>query len=130
MTSHQGPIVTTRGHIASPPQQRIAGQEDALPTPVLSHPLEVETRKPSPGGNRQTQWTPEAVRALGVHTDLVTAGSLLGIGRTKAHELARRNEFPVPVLRHGRRYIVPVGPIARLLQLTEPGHADENTDTA
>ncbi len=62
-------------------------------------------------------WTPAAVRALGVTTDLVTAGSILKIGRTAAHELARRGDFPVPVLRLGTRYVVPVAPVLALLGL-------------
>ncbi len=62
-------------------------------------------------------WTAEQVRALGVRTDLITAGSVLGIGRTSAHELARRREFPVPVLRLGTRYVVPVAPLLALLGL-------------
>ncbi len=81
-------------------------------------------------GGRRQQWTSEAVHALGVTTDLVTAGALLGMGRTKAHELARIGRFPVPVLRHGRRYIVPVAPIARLLQLGEPEDSDHDLHAA
>lgn len=60
-------------------------------------------------------WSVEEVRSLGVRTDLVTAASVLGIGRTTAHELARADDFPVPVLRLGRRYVVPVAPLLRLL---------------
>jgi hypothetical protein len=74
-------------------------------------------------------WTAEAVRALGAYTDLVTAGALLGMGRTKAHELARAGRFPVPVLRHGRRYIVPVAPIQHLLHLAQPEHPAGDVDT-
>ena len=44
---------------------------------------------------------------LPVVVDLVTAGKVLGIGRTRAFELARRGEFPVPVLRVGHTYRVP-----------------------
>jgi hypothetical protein len=33
---------------------------------------------------------------------------VLRIGRTKAYHLARAGEFPVPVLRTGRRYLVAV----------------------
>jgi hypothetical protein len=53
-------------------------------------------------------WTAAEVRQLGVATDLETAGSVLGIGRTTAYALARADAFPVPVLRVGRRYIVAV----------------------
>lgn len=63
-------------------------------------------------------WTEAELRELGATTTLVIAGEILGIGRTKSHELARRQAFPVPILRHGRRYVVPVAPILRLLGLT------------
>ena len=62
-------------------------------------------------------WTEAQIRALGVRTDLVTAGAVLGIGRTKSFELAKRNEFPVTVLRAGHRYVVPVAALLRLLEL-------------
>lgn len=44
--------------------------------------------------------------ALPVTVDLATAGRAYGFGRTKAYELARRGEFPVPLLRMANRYIV------------------------
>lgn len=40
--------------------------------------------------------------------DLETAGRAFGLGRTKAHELARLGQFPVPVLHLGRTYRVAV----------------------
>jgi hypothetical protein len=49
-------------------------------------------------------WSIESVRALGITTDIETAASILGIGRTKAYALAKSQEFPVDVLRVGRRY--------------------------
>lgn len=70
-------------------------------------------------GDRRV-WSEEEVRALGVTTDLVTAAAVLGIGRTTAHALARTDHFPVPVIRVGRRYRVPVAPILRLLAI--PAH--------
>jgi hypothetical protein len=39
----------------------------------------------------------------------------LGIGRTKAYETVRGGNFPVPVLRVGRRILVPTLPILALL---------------
>lgn len=63
-------------------------------------------------------WTPEEVRALGVRTELVTAGSVLGLSRNVSYELAARGEFPVPVLRLGARWVVPVAPLLGLLGLT------------
>jgi hypothetical protein len=62
-------------------------------------------------------WTEADIRALGATTDLVTAGAILGIGRTRAHQLARTGAFPVPVLRLGRAYTVPTAPIRALLAI-------------
>jgi hypothetical protein len=62
-----------------------------------------------------TTWTPEAVRELGLTTDVATAGAILGIGRSKAYELARNGEFPVTILRVGRRYLVPTSVLLALL---------------
>ena len=36
--------------------------------------------------------------------DLMTAARALGLGRTKAYELARRDEFPCRVIRIGETY--------------------------
>jgi hypothetical protein len=60
-------------------------------------------------------WTPEAIRQLGMTTDVATAGAILGIGRSKAYELAKTGDFPVTVLRIGRRYLVPTSAILALL---------------
>jgi hypothetical protein len=60
-------------------------------------------------------WTEQAVRSLGMTTDVETAGAILGVGRTKAYELAKAGEFPVKIVRVGRRYLVPVPAILRLL---------------
>jgi hypothetical protein len=51
-------------------------------------------------------------------TDIETAGAILGIGRTKAYELAKVGEFPVTVLRIGRRYIVPIPALMTLLEVS------------
>ena len=60
-------------------------------------------------------WTIEAVRSLGTTTDIETAGAILGIGRTKAYELAKDGDFPVDVIKIGRRYFVPVLNLLALL---------------
>ncbi|KAB1161419.1 helix-turn-helix domain-containing protein [Micromonospora sp. AMSO12t] len=70
-----------------------------------------------PGQALNQVWTIEAVRELGVSTDVETAGAILGIGRTKAYELAKTNKFPVRLLRVGRRYLVPVPAILKLLAI-------------
>lgn len=44
--------------------------------------------------------------ALPVSVDLPTAGRALGIGRSTAYELARRGDFPVPVLALGNKFRV------------------------
>lgn len=57
---------------------------------------------------RVTTWTAESVKALGLTTDVVTAGKILGLGRNRSYELARNDGFPFPVLRLGNRYVVAV----------------------
>ena len=60
-------------------------------------------------------WTETEIRELGVRTDLETAGSILGMGRTKAYDLARNGEFPSPLLRVRGRYVVLVAPLLEVL---------------
>ncbi len=45
-------------------------------------------------------------------------GQLLGLGRSAAYEAARRGELPV--LRFGRRLVVPTAAVLRLLGLDAP----------
>ena len=47
------------------------------------------------------------------------AAAHLGIGRTLAYELIRRAEFPIPVIRLGRRIVVPRAALDALLGLDE-----------
>jgi len=61
------------------------------------------------------RWTVRQLRALPVTTDVETAGSALGMGLWKARALVRDDAFPVPVIRHGSRYVVPTRPILALL---------------
>ena len=86
-------------------------------------------------------WTEEAVRALGVRTDVATAGEILaGLCRTESYAMAKRGEFPVPIVRVGRRMVVPVAPILQLLAIgppdmetahpAPPGQAASSTITA
>jgi predicted DNA-binding transcriptional regulator AlpA len=60
-------------------------------------------------------WTPKTIRRLGMTTDLETAASILGISRTLAYELAKKDEFPVRRLRLGRRVVVPVEDLLKYL---------------
>jgi hypothetical protein len=70
--------------------------------------------RPAAGGHSRA-WTPQAVRDLGVTTDVETAAAIFGIGRTKAYQLAKTDQFPVKILRIGRRYLVPTPAILHLL---------------
>jgi hypothetical protein len=47
--------------------------------------------------------------------DLMTAAAALGLGRTKAYELARRAQFPCRVIRIGEIYRVPTAGLLELL---------------
>jgi hypothetical protein len=49
--------------------------------------------------------------------DLMTAARALGMGRTKAYELAKRDAFPCRVLRIGDQYRIPTGGLLELLGL-------------
>lgn len=57
----------------------------------------------------------EELLALPVTIDLVTAARALGMGRTKAYELVRTGEFPVPVLALGNRKRVVTEHLLKLL---------------
>ena len=43
------------------------------------------------------------------------AARMLGLGRSSAFSLAQTGQFPVPVIRAGRRWLVPRAPLERLL---------------
>lgn len=66
-------------------------------------------------------WTEESVRALGVRTTVPIAGKVIaGWERTVSYNMAKRGEFPVPVVKVGRRLVVPVAPILELLRIKTP----------
>jgi hypothetical protein len=62
-------------------------------------------------------WNAERIRALGLVTDLSTAARIFGLSRAAAYHLAKRDQFPVTVLRFGNRYRVPVAAILQALYL-------------
>ena len=63
-------------------------------------------------------WTPAEVIALGVRTDVPTAGEILaGLCRDEAYRSVKRDDFPVPVVKVGRHPVVPVAPILELLKI-------------
>lgn len=55
------------------------------------------------------------MRELGVATDLVTAGEVLGLSRNVSYRLAAEGAFPVRVLRLGAQHRVPVADLLGLL---------------
>jgi hypothetical protein len=71
----------------------------------------------TPAAGRRPVWTEADIRALGAVTDLPTAASIFGIGRAQAYDLAKTDEFPVPVIRVGARYRVAVAAILTVLLL-------------
>lgn len=72
------------------------------------------------------------LEALPVAIDLETAGRALGVGRTRAHELARSGEFPCRVLRVGTKYRVPRSALFEALGISAPhsGEAATSGDAA
>jgi hypothetical protein len=71
--------------------------------------------------------TAAQIRNLPAAVDLVTAARALGIGRTKAYQLARCGQFPCPIVRVGQTYLVPTAGLLTLLGLT-PEATDQTTD--
>ena len=69
----------------------------------------------TPGRVQGQVWTIDRGTGPWCYHRCETAAAILGIGRTKAYELAKTNEFPVRLLRIGRRYLVPVPAILKLL---------------
>jgi excisionase family DNA binding protein len=73
---------------------------------------------------RETHSEPELklvdLLALPVTVDVTTAARALGLGRSTAYELARRNEFPCRVLRVGSSYRIPTADLLRVLGIEPP----------
>ena len=53
--------------------------------------------------------------ALPTTISVETAARAIGLGRTRAYQLARRGEFPCKVIRIGASYRVVTGDLRRLL---------------
>ncbi|MEV0216901.1 hypothetical protein [Micromonospora sp. NPDC050695] len=83
---------------------------------MTSHHIDTQKATDNPDGVGGL-WTEERIRALGAITDLPTAGRVFGLGRALSYDLARTGDFPVPVLRVGARYKVPVAGILTALGL-------------
>lgn len=78
---------------------------------------------------KKVKWSEQAVRDLGVTTNLPTACSVLALGTVKGYEMAAQGEFPVPVLRLGRKYVVPVAGLLAALGL-EPTPTEDLPQSA
>jgi hypothetical protein len=63
----------------------------------------------------QAEMTDDELRSLPASVDLTRAGRALGIGRTKAFELAKQGRFPCRVIRVGEKYRVPRSAIFEVL---------------
>ncbi|WP_230540574.1 helix-turn-helix domain-containing protein [Salinispora arenicola] len=109
------------------PSQRLSPSRRHLFTPrpqkgpiAVTTPGHNVTDHPSPkkGQPDNTTWTVERIRALGLITDIATAAQIFGLSRAAAYDLAKRDRFPVAVLRFGSRYRVPVAAILHALGLT------------
>ncbi|KOX17561.1 hypothetical protein ADL05_09145 [Nocardiopsis sp. NRRL B-16309] len=57
------------------------------------------------------------VGSLPVAMDPVSAGRMLGLGRTTTYRLLRQEAFPVPVRRAGRAWVVPTAGVLAYLGL-------------
>jgi excisionase family DNA binding protein len=77
-------------------------------------------RKPS----NDADLTRAELLALPVVVDVPTAARALGLGRSTAYELARRGEFPCPILRVGSSYRVPTAGLLRILGVEPPTAPD------
>jgi hypothetical protein len=64
--------------------------------------------------------TLDELRALPATIDLPTAARALGLGRTKAYELAKRDQFPCRILRIGSTYRIPTAELLRCLRIDPP----------
>ena len=80
-----------------------------------------------PNRHDRPRWTEDRIRELGAVTDLRTAASIFGLSRSVAYDLARRDQFPVPLIRAGARYRVPVAAILAVLHLADQPRSTPTT---
>jgi len=67
------------------------------------------------------------LRAMPATVDLLTAARALGLGRTKAYELAKHGQFPCRVIRIGEIYRIPTAGLLELLGITAGDPASQPT---
>ena len=61
--------------------------------------------------------------------DIPSAAALLGISRNLGYELARRGDFPIPILKLGRRLVCSRQALLRLLEGAEIQQSSEDVGT-
>lgn len=61
----------------------------------------------------------DEAKRLPTTVGLVRAATAIGIGRSKAYQLAKKGTFPVPVRRVGNSYRVPTTPLLEYLGLDD-----------
>jgi hypothetical protein len=75
----------------------------------------------------------DQLHALPTVVDLMTAARALGIGRTKAYQLAHADQFPVRIIRVGTNYHIPTADLLKVLGVASvpqlPRATTENSDT-
>jgi hypothetical protein len=80
-----------------------------------------------------SQWTPEAIRALGATTDLPTLGSIFGLGRWRSYQMAHTGEWEqagIRIIPVGARYRVAVQSILDVLGQGAPPDTEADGDQA
>ncbi|MFD0775009.1 helix-turn-helix domain-containing protein [Streptomonospora algeriensis] len=72
------------------------------------------------GDARTPGMTADEVAELPVVLDAVTAGRLLGLGRTSTYRLLETGQFPAPAFRAGKQWRIPTAGVCALLGLAYP----------
>jgi hypothetical protein len=78
-----------------------------------------------------SQWTPEAIRALGATTDLPTLGSIFGLSTWRSRQMAHTGEWEqagIRILKIGNRYRVAVQSVLDVLSSSDRPAADAGAD--
>jgi len=58
---------------------------------------------------------PEPLAGLGVTLSVAEAASIAGLGRGTAYTAIRTGQWPSPVMKHGRRLVIPTLPFLRAM---------------
>jgi hypothetical protein len=78
-----------------------------------------------------SEWTPEAIRALGATTDVPTLGDIFGLGRWRSYQMARTGEWEqagIRIIPIGVRYRVAVQSILDVLVIGGASGTDDDAE--